>query len=82
MKITVCVGSGCHVKGSRMIINILQELINEYDGEKPEIDLEACFCQNRCTEGVVVKFDGEIVTGITKDNIEDVFKQKMIGVIE
>ena len=27
MKITVCIGSSCHIKGSRQVVEQLQELI-------------------------------------------------------
>ena len=37
MNITVCIGSGCHVKGSRKIIAQLQQLIAE---ENLACDLE------------------------------------------
>ncbi|MFW6035402.1 MAG: (2Fe-2S) ferredoxin domain-containing protein [Halothermotrichaceae bacterium] len=66
--ITVCIGSGCHVKGSRKIINILKEYINT-NNLAIELELKACFCQNHCTEGVVVQFEQKLVTKITKDNI-------------
>lgn len=29
MKITVCIGSSCHLKGSRQVVEKLQELIAE-----------------------------------------------------
>lgn len=29
MKVTVCIGSACHVKGSRQVVEELQYLINE-----------------------------------------------------
>ncbi|WP_230867469.1 NAD(P)H-dependent oxidoreductase subunit E [Iocasia frigidifontis] len=76
INITVCIGSGCHVKGSRGIINILQGYIAENEA-KIEIKLKACFCQGHCTEGVVVKFNEEIVTNITKDNIIDELEKRL-----
>ena len=30
MKITVCIGSSCHIKGSRQIVQRLQELIAQH----------------------------------------------------
>ena len=74
--ITVCIGSGCHVKGSRKIINILKDYIGDND-LAIDIHLEACFCQGRCTEGVVVKFDDEIVTEITKNNVIPILEEKL-----
>lgn len=74
--ITVCIGSGCHVRGSRTIIKILQDYIKKENLDL-EIELKACFCQDRCTEGVVVKFDEELVTGVNKDNVLDILEERL-----
>ena len=29
MKVTVCIGSSCHIKGSRIVVEKLQQFINE-----------------------------------------------------
>jgi len=76
INITVCIGSGCHVKGSRDIINILKEQIEEKD-ILLDLDLQACFCQERCTEGVVVKFNEEIITNVSKDNVLNILNDKI-----
>ena len=78
INITVCIGSGCHVKGSRDIINILKEYIKKKD-RTLNLDLEACFCQEHCTEGVVVKFDQDLVTNVSKDNILDILINRLEG---
>lgn len=75
--ITVCIGSGCHVRGSRKIISILQNYIKENNLDL-EIELKACFCQNHCTEGVVVIFDDEITTGVNKDNVISILEEKLL----
>jgi NADH:ubiquinone oxidoreductase subunit E len=72
MVITVCIGSGCHIRGSRQIIEFLQEQIQNA-GLDGKIELEACFCQGHCTEGVTVRFDGRLVTGVNRDNIGAIF---------
>ena len=76
MIITVCIGSGCHVKGSRKIIAQLQRLIAE---EKLfcDLELEACFCQERCTEGVVIRVNGEIITGVNIENVEAIIRNRL-----
>jgi NADH:ubiquinone oxidoreductase subunit E len=76
MVITVCIGSGCHIKGSRQIIEILQDKMKAA-GLDNQIELEACFCQGRCTEGVVVRFDDQVITGVTRDNIAAIFAQQL-----
>ena len=38
MKITVCIGSSCHIKGSRQVVEGIQRLITEHNlGDKVEI---------------------------------------------
>ncbi|MGI6192465.1 MAG: NAD(P)H-dependent oxidoreductase subunit E [Christensenellales bacterium] len=56
MKITICIGSSCHLKGSRQIVERLQDLV-EQNGLKDRIQLSGTFCMGRCTEGVCVLLD-------------------------
>jgi NADH:ubiquinone oxidoreductase subunit E len=76
MVITVCIGSGCHIRGSRQIIAFLQEQIQSA-GLDGRVELEACFCQGHCTEGVAVRFDGRLVTGVNRDNIGAIFDRAL-----
>ena len=58
MKVTVCIGSSCHVKGSRQVVEQLQKLIEENNlGDK--VELAGTFCMGRCQEGVCVSVDDE-----------------------
>lgn len=76
MKVTVCIGSGCHVKGSRKIITRLQRWIAE--GSLPcELELEACFCQGHCTEGVVIRVDEELIMGVNTENVETIIRSRL-----
>ena len=58
MKITVCIGSSCHLKGSRQIVEGLQQRINEHELDN-QITLTGAFCMGHCAEGVNVTIDGE-----------------------
>ncbi|WP_207930752.1 (2Fe-2S) ferredoxin domain-containing protein [Hydrogenispora ethanolica] len=80
MLVTICIGSGCHIKGSRQIIEVLQAKIQSHRLEA-QIELEGCFCQGHCTEGVVLKIDGVMVTGVSKENIEALFNQRILEVL-
>ena len=56
MKITVCIGSSCHIKGSRQVVERLQALIRENSlGDK--VDLSGTFCMGNCQNGVCVTLD-------------------------
>ena len=58
MKICVCIGSSCHIKGSRQVVKQLQELINA-NNLSDKVELSGTFCIGRCQEGVCVTVDGE-----------------------
>ena len=58
MKVTVCIGSSCHVKGSRQVVEQLQQMIDENNlGDR--VQLAGTFCLGRCQEGVCVMVDEE-----------------------
>jgi len=59
MKITVCIGSSCHIKGSRIVVEKLNELIKENNLEK-EVELAGTFCMGNCQKGVSVMINEEL----------------------
>ena len=59
MKITVCIGSSCHIKGSRQVVEQIQQLIAENHLEE-KVDLGGTFCLGECQKGVCVTVDDEI----------------------
>lgn len=56
MKITICIGSSCHLKGSRQIVEELQRLVAEND-LKDKVELAGKFCMGNCQNGVCVTID-------------------------
>ena len=56
MKITVCIGSSCHVKGSRLVVEQLKNLISENKLED-KVELAGTFCLGQCQQGVCVTID-------------------------
>lgn len=73
MKITICIGSSCHLKGSRQIVEEMQRLIA---GEKleDEIELGGTFCMGNCQNGVCVTVDGENFS-LTPDKTASFFEE-------
>ena len=78
MKICVCVGSSCHLKGSYDIINLMKAALEKY-GLTDTVDLSAAFCLGKCTHGVSIKVDDEIVTGLNRDNFDDIFAGSVLA---
>lgn len=78
MEIKVCVGSSCHLRGSYDIINCMKEAIDK-NGLSDQVELKAAFCLGKCTNGVSVQFDDEIVTGVSMENFEQVFQKYVLN---
>ena len=77
MKITVCIGSSCHIKGSRQVVAELQKLIADNDlGDK--VDLGGTFCMGNCQKGVCVTVDGNFFS-VTPETVEDFFNENVKG---
>ena len=58
MTVTICIGSSCHLKGSRDVVARLQSLISE-NGLDSQVQLSGSFCNGRCDQGVVVTIEGD-----------------------
>lgn len=78
MIIQICVGSSCHLKGSPEIVELLQNAVAEYS-LADEITLAGSFCIGRCNrEGVTVRIDDEIITGVTPETFENFFETEIL----
>lgn len=79
MKIVVCIGSSCHIKGSRQVVKELQSLIAEGNlGDKVEIG--GTFCMGKCEQGVCVTVD-DVFYSVTPDTVKDFFEKEIKGKI-
>lgn len=76
MKITVCIGSSCHLKGSHLIVEELQHLIAE-NKLKNQIELEGDICKGNCQNGISVTVDNELFS-VTPDTTKDFFTKEVL----
>lgn len=76
MKITVCIGSSCHIKGSREVVEGLQKLIKD-NNLSEKIELCGTFCLGRCQEGVCVKLD-EDFHSVSPQTLNSFFKNEIL----
>ena len=77
MRITVCIGSSCHIKGSRQVVTGLQKLIAD-NGLADKVDLGGTFCMGQCQKGVCVSVD-DTVYSVTPDTVEAFFNEHVKG---
>lgn len=81
VKVTVCIGSSCHIKGSRQVVEELQYLIAS-NNLKGEIELGGTFCMGKCNEnGVSVTVDGEY-HAVKPENVKDFFTDVIVKKIK
>ena len=76
MKITVCIGSSCHIKGSRQVVEQLQYLIKENKLDD-KVELGGTFCMGNCQKGVCVTID-DTFHSVTPDSTKEFFEKQVL----
>ena len=77
MKVPICIGSSCHLKGSRMIVEDLQKLVKE-NNLSDKIELAGQFCMGNCQKGVCVTVNDEFYS-VTPETVEAFFNENVKG---
>ena len=77
MKITVCIGSSCHIKGSRQVVEQLQYLIRENNLDD-KVELSGTICMGKCQQGVCVTVDDKFFS-VKPDTVKDFFSENVLA---
>jgi len=77
MRITVCIGSSCHVKGSRQVVRALQKLIADNQLED-KVELGGTFCLSNCQKGVCVTVD-DVLFSVTPESVDEFFHENVLA---
>ena len=77
MKVTICVGSTCHLLGSRTVVDTFKSLVEQHN-LSDKVELAGKFCMGKCGEGVCVTID-DVTHIIQKENAEDFFNQEILA---
>ena len=75
MKVTVCIGSSCHIKGSRQVVEQLQYLISK-NGLKDKVSLNGTFCMGKCQQGVCVTVEEQIFS-VSPETVNEFFEKEI-----
>lgn len=76
MKITVCIGSSCHIKGARSVVETIDRLIKE-KGLNDKIELGGTFCLGKCGQHVSVSVD-ESFFSVAPETAEEFFENEIL----
>ena len=79
MKITVCIRSSCHIKGSRQVIEQLQSLIASHH-LIDTVELSGTFCMGECQKGVCVTVDDTFYS-VVPDATETFFNKYVLSAL-
>lgn len=77
MKITVCIGSSCHIKGSRQVVEQLQRLLAEHD-LKDRVEMSGTFCMGKCQQGVCISVDDRFYS-VSPETTKEFFEKEILG---
>ncbi len=77
MKITVCIGSSCHIKGTRQVVEQLQYLISE-NNLSDKVELSGTFCMGKCQQGVCVTVDDEFFS-VSPESTKEFFEENVLA---
>ena len=77
MKITVCIGSSCHIKGSRQVVEQLQYLIAENKLDD-KVELGGTFCMGKCQQGVCVTVN-DAFHSVTPEGVGEFFEKEVLA---
>ena len=75
--VTVCVGSSCHLKGARDVIERFNELLRRH-GLTDRVALQGSFCMERCGEGINWQIDDEMLTSANSTEAIAVLHEKVL----
>ena len=76
MKIMICVGSTCHLCGSKKVVTRFQELVNEYQLQD-KVELSGKFCMGKCGEGVNIDINDTIYS-VKPEEVDEFFKREVL----
>ena len=80
MKVTVCIGSSCHLKGSRQVVEVLQKLIAD-NNLTDKVELAGTFCMGKCQEGVCTTVD-DVFFSVSPETVEDFFDNEILAKVK
>lgn len=80
MKVTVCIGSSCHIKGSRQVVETFQNLIKK-NGLSDKVELAGMFCMGKCQQSVCVSID-DVIYSVDPEKAEEFFNENVLAKVK
>jgi len=75
IKIEICVGTSCHLMGSNLILEFLEELSKDI---KACLDISYITCMNKCSKGPLVRVGGVELLNTRSNDIDRELKKQLL----
>lgn len=76
MNVKICIGSVCHLKGARQVVEALQDYI-ERDKLSDLVELEATSCSGNCQNGVSITIDDKKLFSVVPSTVEEFYNKEI-----
>ena len=80
VKVSMCVGSACHMKGAYATTQMFQEALNRL-GIADKVELSASFCMGECMNGPCVKINDVKFHKVDQDRVESLIEEEILPLI-
>lgn len=78
IELKICMGTACHLRGSREVIERLQELITLHN-IKEQVDMSGKFCLGKCENtGVSISVNDDAFD-LSACDTDDFFEKEILG---
>lgn len=77
LNVSICIGSACHMKGSKAVIAKLRELVAKNNvGDR--VSLNGSFCTGNCQHAVCVTI-GDTLYSLSPETTEEFFNNEIMS---
>ena len=77
MNLTICIGSSCHLKGSKTVAKTFERMIAE-NNLQDKIEFSAAFCMGNCQKGISVSVN-DVIHSVTPETAEEFFRAEVLS---
>ena len=77
VKVSICVGSACHMKGAYLTTQIFQEALQKA-GLQDKVELTASFCMGECINGPCVRVNDVKFHHVDQDRVASLIEEEIL----
>lgn len=77
VKVSICVGSACHMKGAHATTQLFQQELDKL-GLSQQVELSASFCMGECKNGPCVRVNGVKFYHVDQDRVASLVREEIL----